>query len=312
MDRSWWGYHAAQGVVVRRMGRCRNHRHVRERGLGPPTEVRNANSDLRVIFGESAQSEDYNDRIFARRYGYGDGGFTQWPVETDPWYKYVVEQVVYKDGVSADMLDTSIVRQNVTLVGSPSISGNRLTLNGSSQYARISRVDNSQRRYYMSGVANKNSGEFCFDIRAIKFGSTSGTMGLWSRDSTGSDKTFSLFYRDTVPGLSAEFRFSGGSTDVVQASFTPDLTKEYDIRISRDSTGQCRIHVAESGSDLVMLTSQSIGTSELNPITEDVNHGAYNNGSALFTGSLAGTRVTAHDRGTTDADVPADDMAFDT
>lgn len=284
--------------------------------LGNPSAVHNAHSDARVVFGESAQTELYNDRFLAKRYVYGDSGFTKWPLPVDEWESRVIEKVIYSgaNGSKPTDLDKSWVADPISWSGHAVLQGDRLALDGTGDYTSLgitAAVNN--RRYYMNGTANKNSGEFCIDLRRIKFTNTTQTACVWGRGGTSGNRSLFAYYRGelTPDQFSFEYSFDGTTLNNLRFDFSPDTSKEYDFRISRDTSGKLRIHHAESGSDLVMVASATIGTGEFYPTTRRVNHGAYNEGSNTMNGSIGGTRVTLSDRGTTDANVAAADMAFD-
>ena len=286
------------------------------RALAHPSSVHDADPDVRVVFGESAQTEAYNDRFLAKRYGHGAGGLTDWPEVTDPYKSRVIEQVVYQgaDNSTPANLDSSWVGDPLTWAGNAEILSNRLDLDGTGDYVALgitAAVNN--RRYYMNGAANDNDGEFCIDLRRIKFANATQTACVWGRSGGAGSRSLLAIYRGelTPDRFSFEYSFDGTTLLNLRFDFSPNPALEYDFRISRDDTGQLRIHHAESGSDLVMVATANIGTGQFSPQTARVNHGAFNGGTNTMTGSIGGTRVTLSDRGTTDADVGAADMAFD-
>ena len=284
--------------------------------LAHPVSVHDADSDLRVMFGESAQTESYNDRLLAKRYGYGDNGLTHWPEVTDPYLSRVIEQVIYQGANNSTPanLDESWVGDPLAWFGNAKITSNRLALDGTGDYTRIGvNAAINNRRYYMNGAANENSGEFCIDLRKIKFANATQTAAIWARGGTSGSRSLFVYYRGelTPDQFSFEYSFDGTTQNNLRFNFSPDPAKEYDFRISRDASGVLRIHHAESGSDLVMVASDNIGTAQFHPASNRVNHGAYNDGSSTMNGSIGGTRVTLSDRGTTDANIVASEMAFD-
>lgn len=286
------------------------------RALAHPCSVHDADADLRVIFGESAQTELYNARFLAKRYGHGASGLTDWPEVTDPYRSRVIEQVVYQgaDNSTPANLDESWVGDPLTWAGNAKITSNRLALDGTGDYVALGvTAAVANRRYYMSGTANKNSGEFCIDLRKIKLANATQTACIWGRSGGAGDRSLLVIYRGelTPDRFSFEYSFDGTTLNNLRFDFSPDPAKEYDFRISRDASGVARIHHAESGSDLVMVASASIGTGEFSPETARVNHGAFNGGTNTMNGSIGGTRVTLSDRGTTDANIAAAEMAFD-
>lgn len=287
------------------------------RALAHPSSVHDADPDLRVVFGESAQSESYNDRFLAKRYGHGSGGLTDWPEVTDPYRSRVIEQVIYQGANNSTPanLDKSWVADPLTWFGNAKITGNRLALDGTGDYTALgitAAVNN--RRYYMGGTANKNSGEFCIDLRRIKLANATQTACIWGRSGGSGSRSLLAIYRGelTPDQFSFEYSFDGTTLNNLRFNFSPDPAKEYDFRISRDAAGKLRLHHGESGSDLVMVASATISTGEFSPQTARVNHGAFNGGTNTMNGSIGATRVTVSDRGTTDADIPAAAMAFDT
>jgi hypothetical protein len=171
----------------------------------------------------------------------------------------------------------------------------------------------SNRRYYMDANGNDNNGEFCIDLRKIKFANATQTACIWGRSGGSGDRSLLCMYRGELSPdqFSFEYSFNGSTLLNLRFDFSPDPAKEYDFRISRDGSGQLRIHHAESGSDLEMVATDSIGTTVFSPESQRVNHGSFNGGSNPMTGSIGGTRVTVSDRGTTDSDILAAAMAFD-
>ena len=288
------------------------------RALAHPCSVHDADPDLRVIFGESAQTEAYNDRFLAKRYGHGSGGLTDWPEVTDPYRSRVIEEVVYQgtDNSTPANLDRSWVGDPLTWTGNAKITSNRLALDGTGDYTSLgANLAISNRRYYMNGTANKNSGEFCIDLRRIAFTTLTTDQAIWSRYlTTGNQRSILVIFRGSTSPKRIDFVYSlnGSTTTTVSFNWTPTAGVEYDFRISRDASGTLRLHYAVSGSDLVMQASSSIGTSEFFAASTRVTHGATNAGAAnTMNGSIGATRVTLSDRGTTNADVSAADMAFD-
>lgn len=284
--------------------------------LAHPSAVHDADANLRVVFGESAQSEIYNDRFLAKRYGHGAGGLTEWPEVTDPYRSRLVEHVVYQgaDNSTPANLDRSLIADPLTWAGNAKISGNRLALDGTGDYTALGvTASGYNRRYYMGGTANKNSGEFCIDLRRIKFANATQTACIWGRSGGSGSRSLLVMYRGelTPDQFSFEYSFNGTTLNNLRFNFSPDPAKEYDFRISRDATGKLRLHHGESGSDLVMVASATISTGEFSPETARVNHGAFNGGTNTMNGSIGGTRVTLSDRGTTDANIAAAEMAFD-
>lgn len=304
----WTGSWGSQEIIVSGDG---------VHALAHPSSVHDADADVRVIFGESAQTESYTDRFLAKRYAHGSSGLTDWPEVTDPYRSRVIEEVVYQgaDNSTPAVLDRSWVGDPLAWAGNAKITSNRLALDGTGDYVALgitAAVNN--RRYYMNGTANKNSGEFCIDLRRIKFANAAQTACIWGRSGGSGNRSLLCIYRGelTPDQFSFEYSFDGTTLNNLRFNFSPDPAKEYDFRISRDATGKLRIHHAESGSDLVMVASATISTGEFSPQTARVNHGAFNGGTNTMNGSIGGTRVTLSDRGTTDANIPASEMAFDT
>jgi BNR repeat-containing family member len=284
--------------------------------MAHPNAVENADPEIRVVFGESAQSELYNDRFLNKRYSYGDPGFAEWGEPDDPYEGRVIERVIYQgaDNSTPANIDTSWVHTPILWSGNAKITSNRLALDGTGDYTSLeSLLTSSNRRYYMDGGANKNDGEFCIDLRRIKFNNTTQTAAIWGRSGGSGSRSIIIIYRGelTPDQFSFEYSFNGSTLLTLRFNFTPDTTKEYDFRITRDPSGILRLHYGESGSDLVMQNSASIGTSQLSPQTNRVNHGSFNNGTNTMNGSIGATRVTLDHRGTSDANVPASEMAFD-
>lgn len=284
--------------------------------MAHPSSVHNSAAAVRVVFGESGQSELYNDRILAKRYAHGDSGITGWPAPANPYDSRVIEQVVYHgaDNATRADADQSLIRNPVLWSGNAKIVGNRLALDGSGDYTSLeSLVAASIRRYYMNGVANKNDGEFCFDLRRIKFNNATQTGAIWGRSGGSGQRSIIIIYRGELSPdqFSFEYSYNGSTLLNLRFDFTPDITKEYDFRISRDAAGVLRIHHAESGNDLAMVASASVGTDQLGTTTARVNHGSFNDTTNYFNGSIGATRVTISDRWTGDADVPAAEMEFD-
>jgi hypothetical protein len=286
------------------------------RAMAHPSAVHDAHADLRVMFGESAQSELYNDRFLNKRYGYGDSGFTKWPDVTDQYASRVVEQVVYQgaNNSTPTNLDRSLIKNPLAWAGNAKITGNRLALDGTGDYVSlVSPNTSAQRRYYMDPTANKNSGQFCIDLRKIKFANATQTAAIWGRSSGAGSRSLIIIYRGelTPDQFSFEYSFDTSTLLNLRFNFSPDPAKEYDFRITRDASGKLRIHHAESGNDLVMVASATIATTQFGTISQRVNHGTFNDGTNTMNGSIGATRVTLSDRGTTDANVPASEMAFD-
>lgn len=284
--------------------------------LAHPSSVHDADADVRVIFGESTQTESYNDRFLAKRYAHGSSGLTDWPEVTDPYRSRVIEQVVYQgaDNSTPADLDRSWVGDPLTWAGNAKIIGNRLVLDGTGDYVALGvTAAANNRRYYMNGAANDNDGEFCIDLRKIKFTNATQTACIWGRSGGSGDRSLLCIYRGelTPDQFSFEYSFDGTTLNNLRFNFSPDPAKEYDFRISRDGTGKLRIQHAESDSDLVMVASATISTGQFSPETARVNHGAFNGGTNTMNGSIGATRVTLSDRGTTDDDVSAAEMAFD-
>lgn len=286
------------------------------RALAHPSSVHDADPDVRLIFGESAQTEAYNDRFLARRYAWGASGLTDWPAVIDPYRSRVIEEVVYQgaDNSTPANLDQSWVADPLTWTGNAKITSNRLALDGTGDYTSLGvTATPANRRYYMNGAANDNDGEFCIDLRKIKFANATQTGCVWGRSGGAGDRSLLCIYRgELLPDqFSFEYSFDGTTLNNLRFDFSPNPALEYDFRISRDDIGKLRIHHAESGSNLVMVASATISTGQFSPETNRVNHGAFNNGTNTMNGSIGATRVTLDHRGTTDANVPASEMAFD-
>src|SRR5690606_30584027 len=128
----------------------------------------------------------------AKRYGHGDGGLTKWPVVTDPYRSRIVEQVVYQGAGNSTPtnLDPSLIGDTLTWAGNAKITGNRLALDGTGDYTALGvTIAANNRRYYMGGDANDNSGEFCLDLRKIKFANATQTACVWGRGGTSGTRS---------------------------------------------------------------------------------------------------------------------------
>lgn len=287
--------------------------------LAHPSAVHDAHPNLRVMFSESGQTELFSERFQAKRYGHGDNGFTSWPIPADPYAARLLELIVYQgaNGSKPTGLDQSWRKNLLSWLGNAAIQGNRLALDGASDGVRYGAtgIAGVVRPYYFHGENNDNNGELAIDVRRVKFNSTSLSAALYARRGTGADLSLSAFYRgDLTPDqLQFEYELEAGATGALTANFTPNTTLEYDFRFSRDPAGVIRIHMAETGSDLVMVASTTIDTGPFATLTVQAPcHGAYDGTRSTLNGSIGGVRVTMDHRGTTDANIPASEMAFDT